>query len=318
MSKERESLPSFHVGGCICPRFQDIAPNLIADLTCPIHGINGTDPGDKLVGEGRRDVIGGDLIEKVRRAIEAAKYDDAVIVAQERRGVLRLAAQHDRAADRHRVLIPYRHHPGRVRPLELVLAYWRDTRPDWTVTLATQGEPGPFNKARALNRAAALAGEDELLVIADADSLVPPLQIQMAIDRQAVGPVSCFTEYRRLSRQDTAALSSWRKAFGLAPEWQMDCSGSTGCLVIHASAWRRLGGMDEGFPIPLYEDLAFWTHAAAVYGKLPRVAGPLVHLWHPRDEGRWPDLEAVCRQRYERYQAAAGDEQAILRVKAST
>jgi hypothetical protein len=41
----------FHVEGCICPRFRDIAPTLIADLTCPVHGIDGTDPGDKFPGE---------------------------------------------------------------------------------------------------------------------------------------------------------------------------------------------------------------------------------------------------------------------------
>jgi hypothetical protein len=44
-----ESLFPFHVEGCTCPRFKDVAPSLIADLACPIHGINGTDPGDKLV-----------------------------------------------------------------------------------------------------------------------------------------------------------------------------------------------------------------------------------------------------------------------------
>ena len=40
-----------HVEGCICPRFKDIAPDLIADLTCPVHGVGGTDPGD-VIGEG--------------------------------------------------------------------------------------------------------------------------------------------------------------------------------------------------------------------------------------------------------------------------
>ncbi len=37
-----------HIEGCICPRFKDIAPDLIADLTCPVHGVNGTNPGDVL------------------------------------------------------------------------------------------------------------------------------------------------------------------------------------------------------------------------------------------------------------------------------
>jgi len=31
---------------CICPRFRDTGGFRIADLTCPVHGVNGTDPGD--------------------------------------------------------------------------------------------------------------------------------------------------------------------------------------------------------------------------------------------------------------------------------
>lgn len=31
---------------CICPVFTDTGGYRIADLTCPVHGINGTDPGD--------------------------------------------------------------------------------------------------------------------------------------------------------------------------------------------------------------------------------------------------------------------------------
>ena len=31
---------------CICPRFGDTGGYRIADLMCPVHGIDGTDPGD--------------------------------------------------------------------------------------------------------------------------------------------------------------------------------------------------------------------------------------------------------------------------------
>ncbi len=31
---------------CICTRFSDTGGFRIADLACPIHGVNGTDPGD--------------------------------------------------------------------------------------------------------------------------------------------------------------------------------------------------------------------------------------------------------------------------------
>lgn len=32
--------------GCNCPMFTDIGEARIADLTCPVHGVEGTDPGD--------------------------------------------------------------------------------------------------------------------------------------------------------------------------------------------------------------------------------------------------------------------------------
>lgn len=43
-----------HVAGCICPRFNDITPSLIADLTCPVHGVKGKSPGDLLAPEGEK------------------------------------------------------------------------------------------------------------------------------------------------------------------------------------------------------------------------------------------------------------------------
>jgi hypothetical protein len=33
---------------CICAKFSDTGGARIADLTCPIHGVNGTDPGDDM------------------------------------------------------------------------------------------------------------------------------------------------------------------------------------------------------------------------------------------------------------------------------
>ena len=32
--------------GCICPVFADTGGYRIADLTCPVHGVGGTNPGD--------------------------------------------------------------------------------------------------------------------------------------------------------------------------------------------------------------------------------------------------------------------------------
>lgn len=40
------STPPTTPPGYICPRFGDTGGFRIADLTCPVHGVNGTDPGD--------------------------------------------------------------------------------------------------------------------------------------------------------------------------------------------------------------------------------------------------------------------------------
>lgn len=31
---------------CLCPMFTDIGERRLADLTCPVHGTEGTEPGD--------------------------------------------------------------------------------------------------------------------------------------------------------------------------------------------------------------------------------------------------------------------------------
>lgn len=46
-SSETQENPRFiRPEGCICPQFTDIGDYRIADLTCPVHGVDGTDPGD--------------------------------------------------------------------------------------------------------------------------------------------------------------------------------------------------------------------------------------------------------------------------------
>jgi hypothetical protein len=38
--------PSTGTPVCTCPRFNDTGGFRIADLACPVHGVDGTDPGD--------------------------------------------------------------------------------------------------------------------------------------------------------------------------------------------------------------------------------------------------------------------------------
>ena len=43
---------------CNCPRFSDTGGFRIADLTCPVHGVSGTDPGDGYWDDGQTIDIG--------------------------------------------------------------------------------------------------------------------------------------------------------------------------------------------------------------------------------------------------------------------
>lgn len=213
------------------------------------------------------------------------------------------------------VLIPYLDASTRRRPLELVESYWREAFPDFQLFVARiVGEP-PFNKAWVVNAAARGAIEQgaDVLICADADSLVQPQQIAAALARVEDGPVSAFSVYRRLTREETDRLAGWPQAFGCSGDWSLDASGSTGAAVLTSGQWQAIGGMDEGFPLPYYEDLAFWTTARALYS-CRRIEGPLVHLWHERDEGRWPQLEQFCRARYMRYEAAAPSDIRAMRA----
>jgi hypothetical protein len=51
---DSEPEPEPGTAKCICVRFRDTGGFRIADLTCPVHGVNGTDPGDGYW-EGDRD-----------------------------------------------------------------------------------------------------------------------------------------------------------------------------------------------------------------------------------------------------------------------
>lgn len=43
---EQVQLGHVRPAGCICIMFRDVLPARVADLTCTVHGVGGTDPGD--------------------------------------------------------------------------------------------------------------------------------------------------------------------------------------------------------------------------------------------------------------------------------
>lgn len=151
------------------------------------------------------------------------------------------------------------------------------------VTVATD-HSDPFHKAAAINRKVESLSCD-YLILNDADSLVPWAQIDAALEcvKNAPGLVYAFDTYRRLSRTTTAALRSYHDAFTAAWEWEQSPSDSHGCIVIRREDFLQAGGYDERFVGWGREDHEFGERCERLWpGR--RVAGPLIHLWHPPAE----------------------------------
>lgn len=179
------------------------------------------------------------------------------------------------------VIIPYAGDDlYRQRSLEDVQDLYYSELPEFDVSVI-RGEEKRFSRAALLNQGVADA-KGQIIVVNDADSLCWPAQIReaAALAEEAPGLVWAYTQYRRLSREGTEAVFTYRDALvSNAVEWEMVNAPSNGCAAIRRSCWLDVGGMDEGFQGWGYEDIAF-NNRCASYWPLRRVTGPLVHLWH--------------------------------------
>ena len=203
--------------------------------------------------------------------------------------------------------------PARQSALSHVLALYREFFPDWQIVIAADSGQ-PFSRARAINGAVRTLDCD-MLVFNDGDSLVEPANIsRMVRDAEAPGLVFGYTRYRRLNQAATENLKSFVLAF-VQPdhffEWQMLNSGSNGCAAIRRDCFNEVGGLDENFQGWGYEDLAFDVICEAHWPSR-RIAGDLIHLWHPTAEDTHPELTKQNEIRYwHQYAPKFGDREAL-------
>ncbi len=84
--------------------------------------------------------------------------------------------------------------------------------------------------------------------------------------------------------------------YGTSPEIVLQNLTGGGSLGVEVSAFRELGGMDEGFVGWGGEDVEFWDRAQTLpvwnYGCLP-----LVHLWHEPQPGKTPAKDTPAMNR---------------------
>ncbi|HEX9994503.1 MAG TPA: galactosyltransferase-related protein [Acidimicrobiales bacterium] len=224
------------------------------------------------------------------------------------------------------VLVPYR--PESEWRERLWVWCWRR----WQRLLANSyrmevilGDDGgrPFSRAASVNAAAEKATGD-VRIIADSDLTIDYNQATVAITQAAhrQGWVLPYVRYMPLNRRATEQLVDGAPVWPATRDGDLDqpmarSTGSLGgVLVLHRSAFDRVGGMDPTFRGWGFEDVAFVCALRTLVAPDSRVAGDLVHLWHPTN--RRPDDPTFTRNRdrCRAYERAQGDPAAIRALRA--
>lgn len=207
---------------------------------------------------------------------------------------------------------------------------WEQHRPDIPIYVGYDGIDGPYNNSRARNTAAALAGDWDIAIVSDADSICGFDQIDEGVRlAQTTGRHSiCFTRFCYLSKEGSRQVMD-----GFSGSWEplMDWHFLGGCssmLAIPRTVWDAAGGMDEGFSGWGWEDVAFSVamqtmnpHRVTAEGEslwdlrlgFHRLDGDCWHLWHPAQSTNNPELPGykANEARAQRYADVANDPAAM-------
>ena len=236
----------------------------------------------------------------------------------EKGGVADLAGRAPLGVTRVVVLVPRRDDQGhRDKLWRFVRARLESEHPDWPIHEGHHDD-GPFNRSAAINAAADAAGDWDVAVIADADTVSPPEALRAGVDAAvALGVmVNCHDQRIMLTRVATREILrgthlSWDRPLWTQRVWFESPSSA---VVVTRGLFDRAGGFDEGFVGWGHEDSAFRDTCETLTGRpMLRVAMRAYHLWHAESHevaATSPTRRANMR-RYDAYRLARGDVAAI-------
>ena len=144
--------------------------------------------------------------------------------------------------------------------------------------------PLTYNLSLARNHAAQLAGDWDVAVIHDADTVISPKQIELGVKAAYLtGAVTYpYTERWELDFEGTNMLLADESS-----DWQSHMRQHTrnqplgGCIIVRRDLWDLVRGFDSGFVGWGHEDGAFATACEILSGKrLQRIPGRSLHLEH--------------------------------------
>jgi hypothetical protein len=184
---------------------------------------------------------------------------------------------------------------------------WEWTRPrlealGYPIVLGDR--PGPWARSAACNEAARLAGDWDVALIADADTIPEAGAVERAVGIVSATPGAVRPHDRLWNLNSAQSKIAGRKGaenVRLAPRQRQQLGG--GLLVISREAWDRVGGYDERFIGWGHEDSAMHTTLLAEV-RWDRIEGQAWHLWHPRDNTNTPERrenQRMMREVQEKY-----------------
>ena len=189
------------------------------------------------------------------------------------------------------VIVPWRTDNGWRQTLwDWNKARWQAFFPEAEIIEADSGQE-PFSRGESRNRAVSRATND-LLVIADADTIANPPAITTALELAEKGQwVIPYSEdrYYNLNAETTHIVIQSFRPQATFPEpmpgcWDHKITSWAGMIVLHRNAFDAVGGYDKRFKGWGYEDNDFRLALDAIWSPHVRVDGFVAHLWHPVGE----------------------------------
>jgi hypothetical protein len=181
------------------------------------------------------------------------------------------------------ILVPWR--PGEERRE----FNWRVTRPylerfGWELFLGDR--PGPWARAAAVNAAARAAGDWDVALIADADTIPEEAPVRRAAEIVGDGAIRPHDRLWSLNASQSVQLSMTGPERVELRKTRLFPGG--GLLVVSRTAWETVGGYDERFIGWGHEDSDLHTRLL-VDASWDRIPGQAWHLWHKREAIHTPE-----------------------------